>query len=783
MKFSRRGFVKFSAGSAIGLGLSGLSLKALSDINAHIAEDIYPPKGPESFVNSLCQLCPGGCGVTARKIGPRVVRVLGNKNSPVSSGGLCPIGVASVQYLYHPERLKAPLRRQGDSWEKISWQQALDQIASRLRSLMDRGESERVVMLSHSLSGALKKSVADLLQGLGSRNLLQLSGPGDGTEIAMRLMQGVSEPPAYDLANSSYVLAVGCEILEGWASPVWAMKSFSEFRGKRPRGRLVYAGPRRSVTAAKADRWIPIRPGSGAAFALGIAYVLISERLYDFEFVHSQCFGFEDWRDSQGKSHIGFRTRVLDGYSLNRVSELTGIPPEQILRLAREFGSTRPALALSGPIEVVNPNSMMTALCVHSLNALVGSIDRKGGVLLQYPGPLEPEDKPADSIQVAPLVADFKERLRFGEDPVRIFHQALRQRKPYLPSALLLLETDPIFDSDDPENLAKSLKQIPLIISISSFLNSTARLADYVLPAASFLESWVEQPAPPGVAFAYEGLSQPVAEPSGESRSAGDVVLGLSRELRIKVPEGDYGAQIKNRLARLYQQKRGAVAGTVFDQVWQQLMEQSGWWAPTYETPDQLLEQMASKGGWWDSFYRYEDWSRTLRSASNKFQFYLPELEFLRRADCAPGDSFYFPHFEPSPPKHDDAGYPFQVIFFDPLAAKSRQSILPLVREIAGGHIQHNAGLWVELRPEDATGLGIRSGDEVWVESPQNKIRAFARVSKSVAAGFVNIPKGAKAGDPWTGAFTLGAASLIEQPRSADPTGGVTETRVRVRRA
>jgi anaerobic selenocysteine-containing dehydrogenase len=649
---------------------------------------------------------------------------------------------------------------------------------------MDRGESERVVMLSHSLSGALERSVADLLQGLGSRNLLELSGPGDGAEIAMRLMQGVTEPPAYDLANSSYVLAVGCEILEGWASPVWAMKSFSEFRGKRPRGRLVYAGPRRSVTAAKADRWIPVRSGSGAAFALGIAYVLISERLYDFEFVHSQCHGFEDWRDAEGKLHIGFRTRVLDGYPLNRVSELTDVPPEQILRLAREFGSTRPALALSGPIESVNPNSMMTALCVHSLNALVGSIDRKGGVLLQYPGPLEPEDRLTGETQVAPLVADFKDQLRFGEDPVQVFHQALRQRRPYLPSALLLLETDPVFDSDDPEDLAKSLKQIPLIISISSFLNSTAQLADYILPAASFLESWVEQPAPPGVPFAYEGLSKPVAEPAGESRSAGDIVLGLSRALHIKVPEGDYGAQIKNRLARLYQQKRGAVAGTVFDQVWQQLMEQSGWWAPTYETPDQLLEQMATKGGWWDSFYRYEDWSRTLRSASNKFQFYLPELEFLRTVDSAPGDSFYFPHFEPPRVNLNNTNYPFQVIFFDPLVAKSRQSILPLVREIAGGHLQNYAGLWVELRPEDATHLGIRSGDAVWVESSRNEVQAFARVSKAVPAGFVNIPKSLPTGgDPWKGMFTRGVTSLIEQGRSARPMGLETETRVRIRRA
>ncbi|MBI2822661.1 MAG: molybdopterin-dependent oxidoreductase, partial [Acidobacteria bacterium] len=292
MKLSRRGFVKFSAGSAAGLGLSGITLKSLGALSAHLAEEIYPPRGPESFVNSICKLCPGGCGLTVRKIGSRAVLVKGNRNSPVNRGGLCPIGVASLQYLYHPERLTSPLKRQGNSWTKISWEQAFSEIASRLRTLVEHGESERIVMLSHPLSGVLKECASGLLQGLGSRNLVAMSGPGDGMEVAARLMQGVTGPPAYNLGESNFVLSIGSEVLEGWTSPVWDMKSFAQFRGKRPRGRLVYAGPRRSVTASKADTWIPLRPGSGAAFALGIAYVMISERLYDFEFLHSQCFGF-----------------------------------------------------------------------------------------------------------------------------------------------------------------------------------------------------------------------------------------------------------------------------------------------------------------------------------------------------------------------------------------------------------------------------------------------------------------------------------------------------------
>jgi anaerobic selenocysteine-containing dehydrogenase len=149
-----------------------------------------------------------------------------------------------------------------------------------------------------------------------------------------------------------------------------------------------------------------------------------------------------------------------------------------------------------------------------------------------------------------------------------------------------------------------------------------------------------------------------------------------------------------------------------------------------------------------------------------------------------PGDSFYFPHFEPSAEQATTAEYPFRVIFFDPLAAISRQAMLPLVREMAGGHIQNNVGVWVELGRKDAGRLGIRSGDVVWVESPRNKIRAFARISTSTAAGFVNIPRGVAAGstDPWTASLAP-TASILASGAKTEPVAQWAETRVRITRA
>lgn len=781
MKLSRRGFVKFSAGSAMGLGLSGLSLKALADLTAAATEEVYPPRGPETLANSICQLCPGGCGMTVRKIGERVVGVRGNKTSPVNRGGLCPIGVASLQYLYHPRRLMSPVKKEGNSWKTISWEQALEEIAARLRALVEQGRSNRMVVLSHPLPAVFREIVLHLLQGLGSRNLIELSGWGDGTEVAIRLMQGSGEGPAFDLERCNYILSVGCEILEGWMSPVWAMRNFAQFRGKRPRGRLTYAGTRQSVTASKADQWIRLRPGSEGVFALGIAYVLISERLYDFEFVSSHCFGFEDWVDAGGNVQKGFRNLVLERYPLHRVSELTGAPAERILGVAREFGDTRPALALAGSIHSVTANSVHNALCVHSLNALAGSIDRTGGVLAQYPGALDSIPERGDH-EVPDLIAR-RSLLRFGEDPLEALERALELQQPYLPSALLLLETDPVFDARHGESLARHLKQIPLIVSVSSFMNASAQLADYVLPAASFLESWVEQAAPPGVPFSYEGLALPIMQPWAESRPCADIVLALTRALNISTAGEDYGWRVKNRLARLYELRRGAVAGTVFDQLWHQLMEQSGWWAPTYEDPEQLLEQMADKGGWWDSFYRTEDWQRTLPAASGKFSFYLPEVEVLREAASVKGAEFYLPHFEPLPEVPVQEPYPFRASFFDPLAAKSRLPFLPFVHQVAGGHVQNAAGLWVEISPEDASHLGVRSGDLVRVESRQGGMEAFVRISPAQPSGVVSLPRGLagmETSSLWRVPSHPGAAALVDF-QSRDGSGaGEVETWVRI---
>ena len=142
------------------------------------------------------------------------------------------------------------------------------------------------------------------------------------------------------------------------------------------------------MTAAKCDEWVPVRPGTLGALALGIAYVLISSGAVKQDFVDKWCFGYEDFRDDQGKTHMGFKRMVLEQYTLARVADITGVDSGTIAKIAGEFGASSRALAIAptGRGDLAGGNGLFTAMAIQSLNALVGSIEVPGGILTQqYP--------------------------------------------------------------------------------------------------------------------------------------------------------------------------------------------------------------------------------------------------------------------------------------------------------------------------------------------------------------------------------------------------------------
>ena len=801
IKFNRRNFLQSAAGAGLGAAGSGLSLRAIAGLNQALAvEEVRVPAGEEKWSTATCTLCPAGCGLRVRTIGKRAVKIQGNPLHPVNRGGLCPKGLAALQALYHPDRLRSPMKnagtRQEPRWKPVTWEEAIATLAAQIRRLRAAGEGPGLAVVGQQSRGLTAGLFRRFAAACGSPNYLAMPSGLDALHLALYLQQGVPGPVAFDFDRSRYVLSFGANLLEGWGSPASVFRAFGRWRGAQTGGRtkFVQVEPRFSVTAARADEWVAARPGTEAALALGIAYVLIAERLYDPEFVRDHTFGFEDWTDAAGKTHRGFRALVTSEYRLNDVAALTQTPPETILRVAREFGRNRPAVAVGDWQTSTLSGHPYAAMAAHSLNALVGSIDAPGGVLIQ-PDILPEETGPGRS-GALPERVDTLPGALFPDGHLARLPEAIRSGKPYPVKALLLAGVDPVFAMPNGGEFRKAFERVPFIVSMSSFLDDSAAMADLILPASTELEGWQESGAAPAFPFPVQSVSAPVIPARHGTRHPADVLLQVAAAVGGPVagalPFETFEQYLRAQTERLLAEQRFSVYATTAEETWTRLLERSGWWAPTYGTGDELWEQMQEKGGCWEPIYPYGMWERVLRTRSGRFEFYSQALAewAAKRADVAvaagftPGDDLLALPHQPAlpgpPPDFPLLLLPFEVL---PLS-RGEGAHLPYLQQTAGAHLFEQWESWLEINPETAHSLRISDRDMVWVESRVGRAQVRARVYGGVRPGVVHLPLGYghTAGGEW-GRRGVNPLALIEDRR--EPLAGlpqVTSTYVRVYR-
>ncbi|MEK7409368.1 MAG: molybdopterin-dependent oxidoreductase [Acidobacteriota bacterium] len=793
VRINRRDYLRLAAGGVLGTAASGLSLRGVSQFNAALAaEEVQVPGGPENWSPGTCWLCPAGCGLRVRTIGPRAVKIQGNPFHPVNRGGLCPKGLAGLQELYHPDRLRAPLRnvgsRKSPKWREISWEEAVTTLGSRLRRLRASGQTHGLVWIDRHERNFTSRLVRRFLTAYGSPNYLTMPSGLDAIQTAVYLQQGVRDPVAYDLEGAGYLLSFGVDLLEGWGSPVSTMRAFGRWRdsaGGR-RTKFVQIEPRFSITAARADEWVALRPGTEAALALGIAYVLLTEGLYDADFVRDHTFGFDDWRDAAGRPHMGFRSLVLGEYRLNDVSELTGVPAETILRLAREFGQNRPAVAIGDRQTSTLPGHPYAAMAVHSLNALAGSINVPGGVLIAAGPPLEDTDA-APSVRTAPPRVDATPEHPFPGHHLHRLPQAILSRQPYPVEAVLLHNVNPVFALPNGDAFRRALLEVPFVASFTTFLDETSVLADVVLPAPTGLEQWQEAGSPPTFPHTVRSLSPPVLPARHRARHPADVVLEVARFLGPPVagavPFDSLEAYLRHCVNNLFAAHTGSVFSTGLDETWNRLLERSGWWAPTYSDAEELWEQMKERGGWWVPVSPSGERERAVDTPSGRFEFYSQALErwsrehpdFARSAGLEPGDDHLFLPRQPPLPEAP-RGYPLLLLPVEVLPLSGAEGAhLPYLQQIAGPHLFEAWDSWLEIHPETAHKLGIADGDRVWVESRRGRAQVRARCYRGARAGVVHMPLGYghTSGSRWA---CRGANPLLLIEPHYDPVAGLPQT-------
>jgi len=516
MKVDRRSFLGLGIGAVAGIAVSPVGAKLTDDFSIWTQNWPWtpvPPDGEISYDRSVCHLCPGACGISVRKIDTRPVKIEGLEGYPVNDGGVCMHGIAGLQYLYDPSRVKTPLKKNNGRFVPVSWDEALATVAENLGTLRTERKPDALACITGSGQGSVAGLFRHFTAAFGSPNFLTMPDLESWLVRTATTLHGPGHTLGFDIDHSDFVLSFGAGLVDGWGSPVACIKAMA---GRKQReATLIQIEPRLSNTAAGADRWLPINPGTEADLAMGMCAVLLKENLFDPAFAQ----GFEG-------GFMRFNAMVQKEYPLDKIAAVTGISAAEIQKTAVAFAKAKMPVALPGKGRGEGAQSLKEFAAVHTLNCLAGNINKKGGAFvkplpdyLRFPAPVQ-DDIAQTGAASSPLAASVQELvariLQSGESPVK---------------ALLVYNANPCFALNDPARVKSAFEKIPFKVCVSSFMDETAMASDVILPVSTFLERMEDVPSGAGLAASVVGLSRPMVKPVFDTRSPGDVVITLAKAL------------------------------------------------------------------------------------------------------------------------------------------------------------------------------------------------------------------------------------------------------------
>ncbi|NIM57994.1 MAG: molybdopterin-dependent oxidoreductase [Candidatus Aminicenantes bacterium] len=775
MGLKRRDFLKIIGGSALSFSLYDCSTK---NYLSPIREKEWSPK-VEEWIQSVCFACPGGCGILGRVVDGKLVKIEGNPAHPINRGKLCPVGQASLQVLYSPDRIKGPMKKIGgkdsSKWQSISWEEAMETLVSKLKELRNAGDSHKLVLLNGGNRGILSEIFDRFMKVFGSPNHFRYDFYNSLTQ-AYYLTQGIDELLAYDFENSNYILSFGSSFLTSWPSPVQSMRAYAFLRQGRPgkKAKIAQIEPRFSIAACRADKWIPIEPGTEGLLALGIAYVLIKERLYDRNFIEKFTFGFEDWEDEDGNSHYGYKNLVSERYRLDFVSETTGVSVDDIVTLAKDFAMNKPAIAILDHNATNYSNGLYNALAIHSLNALIGSIDVPGGVLVQRKVPLQELPKisvdEATKMNLSQPAIDSPEEGQFplATSTPSLIPENILKGKPYPVNLAFICKANPLFSSPNSEKYRKAFEKIPFIVSFSSFMDESTLYADLVLPDKTYLEKWQYAESSPVSKTPAIGIGKPIVENLFNAKPTEDVILEAAQRMGSSFASHFPWKNSKDfllyKIDTLFRARKGIIFSDPFEETQLKLLEERGWWVPQFTSASEFKAELMQKGGWWDPAYSFGQRSFVFRTPSRKFEFY--SQLFVKRIEKiaeqigenredkkdvifnqlnfeSRGDDFFMAHYEKPQFEGDKKEFPLYLYIYQPFSLTNEyEANQPWFQEIMGFHLNMNWDSWAEINPHTASELGIADNDLIWIESVHGKVRVKAKIYSGAMPDVVSVPFG-----------------------------------------
>ncbi len=445
-----------------------------------------PPPADADHVRT-CPLCEAMCGLRVTVKGGRVERIRANPDDVWSRGYLCPKGTTLGELHHDPDRLGAPLVREGDGFREVTWEEAFRTIGERLRPILAEHGREAVSAYignptahNFSLSRYVPAFVA--MAGLP---VVYSAGTVDQWPKNLSsalLFGGMWTFPVPDLDRTDFLLMLGANPHASQGSLLAAADVLGRLDAIRERGgRVVVVDPRRTGTAERASDWLPIRPGTDAALLLSLAHVLFAEDSVRLGALAGRVNGLEEVR------------RIAADFPPERVAATCAIAPDRIRALAREL-SEAPRAAVYGRIGTCNQEfGTLASWAVDVLNVLTGNLDREGGAMFANPIAWSLTSLTPPEFADGFSFHRWRSRVRgapevLGQVPVSCLAEEIATPGPGQIRALVVIAGNPVLSSPDAAKLDAALPSLDFMVSLDNWLNETSRHADVILPGLSALE-------------------------------------------------------------------------------------------------------------------------------------------------------------------------------------------------------------------------------------------------------------------------------------------------------
>jgi anaerobic selenocysteine-containing dehydrogenase len=673
----------------------------------------------------ICMQCHNACRLAATVEGELLISVEpdesfpGMKSSyPITKG--CPRRRNVIEYFYHPGRLSYPLKRAGargeNKWRQISWDDAFAEIGDKLKSIIRLSGPESIATTSGT-GRTHDESRQRFFNLLGSPNHTGAGQICYGPFCVMshvlfgwRLFPVVRE-------NTKCILLWG-----GGGPRYWDVFWKAAVKSRKEKGtKIIVIDPRGIDTVKHADLWLQIRPGTDCALALGMINHIIEKELFDKAFVEKWCSGFKELRER------------ATAFPLDEVSRVTWVPADKIRQAAEWYATLKPAVTNHG-MGIEHLGNVIETLHAHFiLSALCGNVDEKGGDVFTtpYPGIIHEqaiaahERLPEKQINKTLGMERFRLFSRKGFDFVQThvrkvygnevfnrtsyevfahgptIYRAILTGNPYPVRGMITLSSNPMVTAPNTKLVYQALKSLDLYVVADFFMTPSAQLADYVLPATTYLERpWL---------WTYSGI------------------VGSERALPKSV-EGKYDRRDDYDVWR----GLGLRLGQGADWPWKTLEDLYDYrLAPIGVTFKQFMEQ----GGFLSSPKEYRRYEKSgFATPTGKIELYSRTLEALG--------------YDPLPQYAEPAESPYSrpdLAGEYPLILTTGGRHLPFYhsehRQVPSMRKMHPAPI-VQIHPETAEELGIQGGDWIWIESPRGRITQKCELFDGIDRRVVHVQHG-----------------------------------------